>query len=67
MLASPGQGTAAAAAASPTSLPAVALTFHPAQKPDHIRGWEKMCRLLADAGKLNLPGLQIVRTVSCYL
>ncbi|WP_394763556.1 terminase large subunit domain-containing protein [Phenylobacterium sp.] len=36
--------------------------FRPAQKADRISGWTRMRRLLADAGKPDVPGLYISRT-----
>jgi hypothetical protein len=35
--------------------------FHPAKKGDRLSGWEKMRRMLADAGKPDLPGLYVSR------
>lgn len=35
--------------------------FEPAKKADRITGWQLMRRLLADAGKLDLPGLYVSR------
>jgi len=35
--------------------------FHPARKADRISGWQRMKRLLADAGKLDRPGMYISR------
>lgn len=35
--------------------------FQPAKKADRITGWQRMSRLLADAGKLDKPGLYISR------
>jgi hypothetical protein len=40
------------------------VTFHPAQKRDRISGWQKMRRMLADAGKVDVPGLYITRTAT---
>ena len=37
------------------------VTFSPARKADRISGWQKMKRLLADAGKPDKPGLYISR------
>lgn len=35
--------------------------FHPAKKADRLTGWQKMRRMLADAGKPDVPGLYISR------
>lgn len=35
--------------------------FHPARKMDRIGGWNRMRRLLQDAGKPDMPGLYIAR------
>ncbi len=35
--------------------------FEPAQKGDRVSGWQRMRRLLADAGKPDLPGLYVSR------
>ena len=40
--------------------------FNPAQKSDRISGWQKMRRLLADAGKPDVPGLYISRACSYW-
>lgn len=37
------------------------VSFHPAKKADRITGWNIMRRLLADAGKPDVPGLYISR------
>jgi hypothetical protein len=37
------------------------VTFVPAKKGDRLSGWEKMKRMLADAGKPDQPGLYIAR------
>lgn len=37
------------------------VTFSPARKGDRISGWTTMKRLLADAGKVDVPGLYISR------
>jgi hypothetical protein len=42
------------------------VTFHPAQKRDRISGWQKMRRMSADAGKVDVPGLYITRTASYF-
>jgi PBSX family phage terminase large subunit len=39
------------------------VNFHPARKGDRISGWQKMKRLLADAGKPDVPGLYV--SLSC--
>ncbi|MCJ0824976.1 phage terminase large subunit [Luteimonas sp. 50] len=36
--------------------------FVPAQKGDRVQGWQRMRRMLADAGKLDRPGLYVSRT-----
>ncbi|MGQ0531031.1 MAG: phage terminase large subunit [Panacagrimonas sp.] len=36
--------------------------FQPAKKADRITGWQTMRRLLADAGKIDRPGLYVSRT-----
>lgn len=41
--------------------------FHPAKKADRITGWNIMRRLLADAGKPDMPGLYIAKTCSHFL
>lgn len=40
--------------------------FAPAQKGDRIQGWQKMKRLLADAGKPDVPGLYISRSCEYF-
>ena len=40
--------------------------FQPAQKADRVSGWNKMRRLLADAGKPDKPGLYISRACSYW-
>jgi hypothetical protein len=40
--------------------------FYPAKKADRITGWNVMRRLLADAGKPDLPGLYIARTCAYF-
>ena len=35
--------------------------FDPAQKGDRVSGWQRMRRLLADAGKPDRPGLYVSR------
>lgn len=37
------------------------VSFQPALKADRISGWEKMKRMLSDAGKLDKPGLYVSR------
>jgi len=40
--------------------------FYAAKKGDRITGWTKMKRLLADAGKPDVPGLYIARTCTYF-
>ncbi|MCC7328174.1 MAG: hypothetical protein IT521_15370 [Burkholderiales bacterium] len=40
--------------------------FRPAQKSERIPGWQKMRRLLADAGKPDKPGLYVSRGCSYF-
>ncbi len=40
--------------------------FDPAKKADRITGWERMRRLLADAGKPDVPGLYISRACEYF-
>jgi hypothetical protein len=40
--------------------------FQPAQKADRISGWQKMRRMLADAGKADKPGLYISRSCDYF-
>jgi hypothetical protein len=40
--------------------------FSPAQKSDRISGWQTMRRLLADAGKPDVPGLYVSRACSYF-
>lgn len=40
--------------------------FQPAQKADRISGWQKMRRMLADAGKPDAPGLYVSRACSYW-
>ena len=40
--------------------------FRPAQKADRLSGWTKMRRLLADAGKPDVPGLYISRACEYF-
>jgi hypothetical protein len=42
------------------------VTFQPARKADRISGWQKMKRLLADAGKPDKPGLYISRSCEYF-
>jgi hypothetical protein len=42
------------------------VTFFPAKKADRISGWQKMRRMLADAGKPDLPGLYVTRTCEYF-
>jgi hypothetical protein len=43
-----------------------AVHFIPTQKRDRAAGWEKMRRMLADAEKVDVPGLYITRTASYF-
>jgi hypothetical protein len=40
--------------------------FRPAKKADRITGWNIMRRMLADAGKLDVPGLYIARNCEYF-
>jgi hypothetical protein len=40
--------------------------FYPAKKADRLTGWNIMRRMLADAGKPDVPGLYIARTCSYF-
>lgn len=40
--------------------------FYPARKADRITGWQKMRRLLADAGKPDVPGLYVSRACEYF-
>lgn len=40
--------------------------FEPAKKADRLTGWTRMKRLLADAGKPDVPGLYIARTCGYF-
>lgn len=40
--------------------------FHPARKADRLTGWTVMRRLLADAGKPDVPGLYVARTCEYF-
>lgn len=40
--------------------------FRPARKADRLTGWATMRRMLADAGKPDVPGLYIARTCSYF-
>lgn len=40
--------------------------FRPAQKGGRVTGWEKMRRLLADAGKPDVPGLYVSRSCEYF-
>lgn len=42
------------------------VTFHPARKADRITGWATMRRLLADAGKPDVPGLYVSRACEYF-
>lgn len=38
------------------------VTFHPARKGDRVSGWQRMARMLGDAGKPDRPGLYVSRS-----
>lgn len=40
--------------------------FYPARKADRITGWQMMRRLLADAGKVDVPGLYVSRACEYF-
>jgi len=40
--------------------------FEPARKADRISGWQLMRRMLADAGKLDRPGLYVTRSCEYF-
>jgi hypothetical protein len=40
--------------------------FHPAKKGDRISGWQLMRRMLADAGKADVPGLYVSRACTYF-
>lgn len=42
------------------------VTLYPAKKGDRISGWQKMRRLLADAGKPDVPGLYVSRSCEYF-
>lgn len=42
------------------------VTFLPARKGDRIQGWQRMKRLLADAGKPDVPGLYVSRSCEYF-
>ena len=42
------------------------VSFDPAKKADRLTGWNVMRRMLADAGKLDVPGLYIARNCSYF-
>jgi hypothetical protein len=44
----------------------VGVRFEPAKKADRISGWQKMRRLLADAGKPDVPGLYVSRACEYF-
>jgi hypothetical protein len=44
----------------------VGVRFTPAKKADRISGWQLMRRLLADAGKPDVPGLYVSRTCEYF-
>ena len=45
---------------------AAGVSFQPARKNDRISGWQRMKRLLADAGKPDVPGLYISRACEYF-
>jgi hypothetical protein len=45
---------------------AAGVTFQPARKQDRISGWQRMKRMLADAGKPDVPGLFISRSCEYF-
>lgn len=42
------------------------VTLYPAKKGDRITGWQRMRRMLADAGKPDVPGLYVSRGCSYF-
>lgn len=42
------------------------MTFYPAKKGDRISGWQRMRRMLADAGKVDRPGLYVSRSCEYF-
>lgn len=42
------------------------VTFQPAKKGDRISGWQRMRRMLADAGKPDVPGLYVSRACAYF-
>lgn len=42
------------------------VTFQPAKKADRLTGWTRMRRLLADAGKPDVPGLYVSRRCTYF-
>ena len=42
------------------------VSFDPARKADRITGWATMRRLLADAGKPDVPGLYVSRAAEYF-
>lgn len=42
------------------------VTFQPAKKGDRVSGWQKMSRMLADAGKPDRPGLYVTRAAEYF-
>lgn len=44
----------------------VGVQFYPAKKADRISGWQLMRRLLADAGKPDVPGLYVSRSCEYF-
>lgn len=45
---------------------AAGVTFQPARKADRISGWQTMRRMLADAGKIDVPGLYVSRACEYF-
>lgn len=42
------------------------VSLRPAKKADRISGWQRMRRLLADAGKPDVPGLYVSRSAEYF-
>ena len=58
--------TGASAGSIAEEFAAAGVHFSPAKKSDRITGWQKMRRMLADAGKLDRPGLYISRAAEYF-
>jgi Phage terminase large subunit len=56
----------AAAGSISDEFAAAGVRFQPARKRDRISGWQKMKRMLADAGKPDVPGLFISRSCEYF-